>query len=168
MLDALHELQLQPGHALLQENQRRSISIYLYFNLGLQMRQIWLGQAAWRLKARVNADLMYDGLWDDEAEDNKGDCNYEQELEPVENSKAVKLEWSAFIKGLVEEMDWRKLSVRDTHHILTAMFVFGGGDLNEQCISYGSVEQIIDEVQEESARKTKEQEFSERCTVHFD
>ena len=92
MLDALHELQLQPGRALLQENQRRSISIYLYFNLGLQTRQIWLGQAAQRLKARVNADLMYDGLWDDEAEDNKGDCNYEQELEPVENSKAVKLE----------------------------------------------------------------------------
>ena len=71
MLDALHELQLQPGRALLQENQRRSISIYLYFNLGLQTRQIWLGQAARRLKVRVNADLMYDGLLDDETEDNK-------------------------------------------------------------------------------------------------
>ena len=46
--------------------------------------------------------------------------------------------------------------------------VKGGGDLNEQCISYSSVGRIIDEVQEESARKTKEQEFSERCTVHFD
>ena len=58
--------------------------------------------------------------------------------------------------------------MRDTHHILTAMFVKGGGNLNDQCISYGSVERIIDEVREESARKTKEQDFPERCIVHFD
>ena len=115
------------------------------------------------------------GFFDDDGVEGADDD--EEWVMPAESgsekpkSKSVKLEWSdtrAYIRSLVEEMDFRRLSIRDAHHLLVAMFIKGGGNPEDQCISYGSVERIIDEVRAEADARAKEQEFPERGVVHFD
>ena len=83
----------------------------------------------------------------------------------------VQLEWEntrAYIRSLVEIMDWRKLSIRDAYQILVTMFVKGGGDPEDPQISLSSVQRIVEEVRGEATQKIREQKFPERVVLHFD
>ena len=119
--------------------------------------------------------MEFAGFFDDDGIE--GDDDDEEWVMPAEpgstksKSKAVQLEWSdtrSYIRSLVEEMDFRRLSIRDAHHILVSMFIKGGGNPEDQSISYGSVERIVQEVRAEADARAKEQEFPERGVVHFD
>ena len=113
--------------------------------------------------------LIYDGFWNDE---DVKDEDYVQPAEPTTPKlKTVRLEWSdtrSYIRSLVEEMDWRHLSIRDAHHLLHTMFVKGGGDPNDQIISYASVQRMVEEVRAEAVERIKAQKFPQRAIVHFD
>ena len=119
--------------------------------------------------------MEFAGFFDDEgvegAEDDEEWVMPDEPGSAKPRSKAVRLEWSdtrSYIRSLVEEMDFRRLSIRDAHHILVAMFIKGGGNPDDQNISYGSVERIVEEVRAEADARAKEQEFPERGVVHFD
>ena len=121
---------------------------------------------------QLSSLLDYDGTFDDGDAFDEADLDWLPPPEtPPAKSKEVRLQWNdtrSFIRSMVEEMDWRSLSIRDAHHLLKTMFIKGGGDPNDHNISFATVQRIVNEVREEASKEREKQSTPDRLVVHFD
>ena len=112
---------------------------------------------------------IFDGFYDDSNEKDHEEWSPPPTYD--RKGKKVQLEWSdarSFIRSMVEEMDWRKLSVRDAHHLLLSMYIKGGGDPSNPMFSVSTVQRVVEEVRAEAVQTMQNQEFPDHPILHFD